>query len=110
MSWAPIGSRYLPAVILNLDETPVPFEFLDGYTYDIKGVTTISGKSLRSGWGKRQAILVVYIFADGIKRCKPTLIFYSSDITKSREEFFLDPRVNIKYNKKAYNNKELLLS
>ena len=109
VSWAPIGSRYSPAVILNLDETPVPFEFLDGYTYDLKGATTISGKSLRSGWGKRQATLIVYIFADGIKRCKPTLIFYGSDTTKSREEFFLDPRVNIEYNEKAYNNEELLL-
>ncbi|KAF4510845.1 hypothetical protein G6O67_002704 [Ophiocordyceps sinensis] len=34
--------------ILNLDETPIPFEYLDGYTYEERGTRTIAGKSDRS--------------------------------------------------------------
>ncbi|KAM4056555.1 SAP domain-containing protein [Hirsutella rhossiliensis] len=59
--------------ILNLDETPIPFEYLDGYTYEQRGARTIDGKSDRSGWNKRQATLILYIFADGIQRLKPKL-------------------------------------
>ena len=69
-------SRFTPSTILNLDETPIPFEYLDGHTYEICGAKTVSGKSDRSGWGKRQATLILYIFADGIQRIQPKLIFH----------------------------------
>ena len=69
-------SRFTPSTILNLDETPIPFEYLDGHTYEICGAKTVSGKSDRSGWGKRQATLMLYIFADGIQRIQPKLIFH----------------------------------
>ncbi|KAK7219082.1 hypothetical protein V2G26_007085 [Clonostachys chloroleuca] len=44
--------RFQRGCIINIDETPMPFEYLDGYTYEIKGSKTISGKSDRSGWNK----------------------------------------------------------
>lgn len=42
-------------------ETPVPFEVLDGMTYDTKEVHTAAGKTDRSGWPKRQAMFILYI-------------------------------------------------
>ena len=90
----------------------MPFEHLDGYTYDFVGSHTVSGKSLRSSWGKRQATLVLYIFADGVKRLKPKLIFHggASDRAriKAKEELQYSPGVTIEFNPKAY-NEELFL-
>ncbi|RPB29326.1 hypothetical protein L211DRAFT_872096 [Terfezia boudieri ATCC MYA-4762] len=51
--------------ILNLDETPIPFEYLDGRTLDFIGNKSISVKTQQSGWDKRQATLILYLFADG---------------------------------------------
>ena len=47
--------------ILNLNKTPIPFKYLDSYTYDFCGVKTISSKSNWSRWNKRQATLILYI-------------------------------------------------
>ena len=60
---------------LNYDETPIPFEHLDGRMYATKGSHTVGGKSDRSGWNKRQATLILYIFADGIHRIPLKIIF-----------------------------------
>jgi hypothetical protein len=54
--------------IMNTDETPILFKYLENYTYTHKGAKTVSVKTLKSGWGKRQAKLILCIFADGIKR------------------------------------------
>ncbi|XTI93948.1 hypothetical protein V2W45_1473219 [Cenococcum geophilum] len=67
------------STILNLNETPIPFKYLDGYTYNFYRAKTISSKSNRSGWNKRQATLILYIFIN----------------------------ITVTYNKTAYNNKEL---
>jgi hypothetical protein len=84
------GSRYDLCSILNLDEIPIPFEFLDGYTWDEKGGKTVAGLSLRSGWGKRQATLILYIFANGSKPLKPKLFFHGSpdgNLLKEEQHF-----------------------
>jgi len=102
--------------ILNMDEVPVPFEFLDGYTYDFKGAKTISVDKKRSGWSKRQATLILYIFADGEARLKPKLIFHGAAdneeeigrIRKKESEAY-DKRVTVEYNLTAYNNADLML-
>jgi hypothetical protein len=70
--------RYPSKLILNVDETPLPFEFLSGYTYDWKGVTTVAGKSDRSSWDKRQATIVLHIMANGDTFFRP----FSSFIIK----------------------------
>lgn len=61
--------------IYNMDQTPLPFEFLDGQTYDFKGNKTVWVRALRSGWSKRQATLMVTVCADGIRRCDPLITF-----------------------------------
>jgi hypothetical protein len=68
--------RYPPKLILNVDETPLPFEFLSGYTYDWKGLTTVAGKSDRSTWDKRQATIILHIMANSDTPFNPILIFH----------------------------------
>lgn len=106
--------RIQPCNILNFDETPVPFEFLDGYTYDLIGAKTVSVESKRSGWHKRQATLVLYIFADGVPRLKPKLIFHgAADQDRNRlrkeEASLYSDKVTVEYNEAAYNNGQLML-
>lgn len=67
--------RFFLCDIYNMDQTPLPFEFLDGRTYDFKGNKTIWVKSIRSGWSKRQATLMITACADGVRRCNPLIIF-----------------------------------
>ncbi|KFA80892.1 hypothetical protein S40288_10165 [Stachybotrys chartarum IBT 40288] len=110
--------------IVNLDETPVPFKFLDGRTWDICGVKTVAGRADRSGWNKRQSTLILYIFADGLfrniiegqtiqqtLRLKPKLIFKGSSTGKLWDQEHDDyaPDVTVEFNPTAYNNEELFL-
>ena len=103
--------RFPKARILNMDETPIPFEYLDGYTYEIKGSKTVSGHTDRSGWNKRQATLILYIFADGIQRIKPKLIFHGVSGPTNRilkqESHLYSPDVTVEFNSTAYNNEGL---
>jgi hypothetical protein len=109
-SGIPTGSPYPPSHILNLDETPIPWEYLDGYTYDNKAVHTVAGKALQHGWAKRQATLILYTFADGVKRIKPKLIFHSTvnGKLKDTQDFMYDKSVTVEFNEKAYNNEDML--
>lgn len=104
--------RFLLSNILNLDETPVPFEYLAGRTYDIKGAKEVKAKTDRSGWDKRQATLILYIFADGISRINPTLIFHGAEEGKilETEGHNYHPDVDVFFNKTAYNNEALFKS
>jgi hypothetical protein len=89
-----------------MDEVPIPFEYLDGYTYNQKGAKTVSVKTDRSGWSKRQATLILYIFADGKGYLKPKIIFHAAvdgKVANSEEVAKYDPRVTITFNPTAYN-------
>jgi hypothetical protein len=97
--------RFSTRLIINFDETPLPFEFLEGYTYDIRGTKTIAGKSERSGWGKSQATIILYIMANGDTPLTPVVIFHGKGIVASRENY--DSRVDVHFNETAYNNEEL---
>lgn len=68
--------RYDLCNICNLDETPLPFEYLNGRTYNCIGSKTVWVRETKSGWDKRQASLVLCIFADGINRIPPMIIFH----------------------------------
>jgi hypothetical protein len=106
-------NRFLPSMVLNLDETPIPFEFLDGCTYDIKGNKTVAGKTKRNTWTKRKATLILYIFVKGdCQRIKAKIIFYGIPSDKGGKAEALEkakyhPRVTVEFNKTAYNTKEL---
>jgi transcriptional/translational regulatory protein YebC/TACO1 len=97
--------------ILNIDETPIPFHFLSGSTWETLGATTVAGKVDRSGWDKRQATLILYIFADGVPRTMPTIIFHGNPTDERgqiwKEHELYHPDVIVEYNDHAYNNEEL---
>jgi hypothetical protein len=68
----------------------------------------------RSGWDKRQATLILYIFADGVPRIKPKLIFKGKPTEEgghieSQEAYLYSQDVTIHFNNTAYNNKKLTL-
>jgi hypothetical protein len=87
-----------------MDQTPTAFEFLSGCIYDFKGNKTIWIKEQRSGWDRRQATLQVCVYANGIQRCRPLLIFYGDPLGDSRcyiEEKLYDKGVVVAFNKTA---------
>jgi hypothetical protein len=103
--------RFEKQYTLNVDETPVPFANDSGSTWDILGSKTVSVITARSGWEKRQATAILYIFGDGVCRLDPTIIFKGSTSDKAR--IFKDegkeyaPGITVIYNDQAYNNEEL---
>lgn len=106
--------RFPPEMVVNMDETPIPFEYLDGRTYTFKGEKTVNGKTDRNSWTKRQATLILYIFANGQGRMKPVIVFHGSPSEKGGkiedgEKTLYNPGVIVKFNKTAYNNEELML-
>ncbi|RFU34110.1 hypothetical protein B7463_g2199, partial [Scytalidium lignicola] len=105
--------RFPKAKILNMDKTPIPFEHLDGYSYDMTGARTVSRHTDQSRWNKHQATLILYIFADGIQRIKPKLIFYGttrpSGQIYNKEKHLYHPGVTVEFNLTAYNNEELFM-
>ena len=61
--------------LANMDQTPLLFVLDDGKTYDEKGVKKIGAQSGQSGLDKRQAPVQLTVFADGVDRVRPTVIF-----------------------------------
>jgi hypothetical protein len=99
--------------IANMDQTPIAFEFLNGRTYDTRGVRTVFIKQTGSGWDRRQATLQILVHADGIQRCKPLLIFHgkNEDYRQKpisgplrREYKLYDSRVEVSVLLKYYSN------
>jgi hypothetical protein len=101
----PTVGRFKLSEIANMDQTPIAFDFLSGRTYDFKGSKTIWIKEQRSGWDRRQATLQVCVYADGIQRCRPLLIFHGDPLGDSRrraEEKLYDKGVVVAFNKTAW--------
>ena len=94
-----------------MDEVPILFEFFDGYTYHPMGERTVTGSITNTSWSKRQATLVLTVFADGLPRVKPKLIFHGVPGGQiwEREHQLWDPRVTVELSETAYNNEKLLL-
>lgn len=105
--------RYRLGHIYNMDQTPLPFEFLRGRTYEFKGKKTVWVRSLRSSWVKRQATLMITACADGVLRIKPLIIFRGNDGSNSKcyqeEQIRYDKRVRVIFNSKAYSNEKVTL-
>lgn len=102
--------RYYLSNICNVDETPLPFEYLNGRTYDLIGSKTIWIKETQSGWDKRQASLVLCIFADGINRVPPLIIFDGkTDRCLCKEQNTYHPGVIVELNETAYMNDTLFI-
>jgi hypothetical protein len=65
----------------------------------------VAGRSERNEWNKRQATIILYIMVDGSTSFKPVIIFYGKKTVAKRE--YYNEKVEVHFNKTAYNNKEL---
>ena len=61
--------------LANMDQTLLPFVLDDGKTYDKKGVKEGWVQSGQSGLDKRQATVHWTVFANGVDRVRPIVIF-----------------------------------
>lgn len=61
--------------IANVDQTPLPFTFASGGTYADTGDKTVWVRGGASSLDKRQCTAQITLFADGVPRVKPLLIF-----------------------------------
>jgi hypothetical protein len=109
----PTVGRFKLSEIANMDQSPLPFELQKGRTYAQKGSNTVSIRRARSGWEKRQCTLQLIVFADGIPRAKPLLMFHgienSKDTRRLREKKKYHPGVVVIFNPKAYANTSNLI-
>jgi hypothetical protein len=100
-------SQFKLCHITNMDQTLLPFEDLDGRTYNKKGEKTVWLKEHRSGWNKRQCTLQLCAHADRIPQTRPLIMFKGSEVGDSRrcaEEKRYSKDVNVIFNAKAYAN------
>lgn len=95
-------NRYDLSNICNLYETPIPFEYLAGHTYNNIGEKTVWVKDSRSGWDQCQASLVLCIFADGFNKIPPMIIFHGQDKRLGSEPEKYHPGVIVEFNDTAY--------
>jgi len=107
-----IVGRYRLQNICNMDQTPLPFEYLEGQTYSPIGEKTIwAQSSSQSGWDKRQGTIQLTVFADSIPRVKPLIFFRGKGVgpTILAEKQLYDSRVVVKFNPTAYANSSNML-
>jgi len=104
----PVGQFEL-SNICTLDETPIPYEYLDGKTYHTTGAKTVWAKASQSGWDNRQASLVLCVFADGVPRVPPMIIFRGKRMRLGNEKSKYHHQVLVEFNNKAYVNDGLFL-
>ena len=104
-----IVSRFLLSNILNMDQIPLPWEYLEGKTYELKGKRTVWVKSKKSGWhttGDDPA----YNLCRWSSQSKAALIFAASKSAARRQvALHYDPLVVVEFNKKANANTEIIV-
>ena len=106
-------SQFPPSYIYNMDQTPIPFDFLQSRTYAPKGSKTVWIKTDRNAWTKRQATLMLTVCADGIMRCLPILIFHGKygheTATRQAERRQYHPGVRVLFNLTVYSSEAITL-
>ena len=92
-----------------MDQTPLPFVLDVGKTYDQKGVKDVWAQSGQSCLDKRQAIVQLTVFADGIDRARPTVIFRGKGLwIRAKEKQSYDRQVKVMYQEKAWCDQEIM--
>jgi len=87
----------------NVDQTPLPFTFTNGPTYEEKGAKTVWVQGGSSGLDKGQCAVQLTLFADGVPRVKPFLIFKGTGKRISlRKRLKYDRHVVVKFQEKAW--------
>jgi hypothetical protein len=108
-----VVGRFKLSEISNMDQSLLSFEFLKGRTYTRRGDKTVRLKGIKSGWDKRMCTLQIIVFADGIMRCKPLLMFKGKpkvrDYRRKAEYKKYHPGVVVIFNDKAYANTSNLI-
>lgn len=98
-----------------MDQTSLLFEYLSGRTYSIKGDKTIWAKATKISWDKRQATLILVVFADGICHIQPIIIFPGTENERQQAIYYgkerkrYDKRVVVLFNKTAYTNEQVMM-
>ena len=85
-----------------MDQTPLPFVLDNETTYADKGSSEVWCVSGSSGLDKRRCSVQLTIFADGVSRVCPLVIFRGKDlrITRKEQEVW-DQRVQVAFQPKA---------
>jgi hypothetical protein len=91
-----------------MDQTPAPFEYLDGRTYNAKGDKTIWVKAEKSGWDKRQATVQLTVLGDGTMSTPWIYLKGEGNVTEEEKQRY-DKRVEVRFNPKAYANEGTVL-
>ena len=96
--------------IANIDQTPCAFDFLEGKTYNVQGQKTVWVKSTGSGLDKRQMTVQLTIFADGISRVKPLVVFRGNGLRiTAAEKALWDHRVDVIFQDNAWVDESIFL-
>ena len=99
----PQEERFQLHQIANVDQTPLPFSFTQGPTYDTTNSSTVWVRGGSSGLDKRQCTAQLTIFADGKPRIKPFVIFRGKGKRISlRERLQYDKRVTVHFQTNAW--------
>ena len=89
-------------------QTPLPFILDDGTTYEHLGSKDVCCKTGASGPEKRQATAQNTIFADGVPRVKPLIIFRCKGLRIStNEKKAWDSRVTVFFQENAWCDEEI---
>jgi len=84
--------------------------FFPAQTYENKGNKTVWVQSQQSGLDKRQATVHLCIFADGIPRIKPAIIFPGKGQLRDRNERSkYDKGITVYFQKKAWADEEFVI-
>ena len=93
-----------------MDQTPLPFVLDDGTTYEHHGSKDVCCKTGASGLEKRQATAQITIFADGVPRVKPLIIFKGKGLRIStNEKKAWDSRVTVFFQANAWCDEEIMV-
>ena len=77
-----MDEKFHLSYIANVDQTPLPFSFTDGPTYDDVGVKSVWVRAASSGLDKRQCTVQLTLFADGVSRVKPITILFADGVSR----------------------------
>ena len=89
--------------IANVDQTPLPFSFSQGPTYETTNSSSVWVRSAQSGLDKCQCTVQLTIFADGKPRVKPLIIFRGKGKRISlKERVQYDKRVVVHFQENAW--------
>ena len=95
--------------IADIDQTPLPFVLDDGKTYADKGISEVWCVSRFSALDKRQCSVQLTIFADGVPRVRPLVIFRGKGlrITRKEQEAW-ERRVQVAFQPKAWCDESMM--